>query len=111
MLILGDSKFFRNLKGVFKTKSKQEILNINFLPESIYLKGEVNKDLTYEINPRVLQNYLYYLSQEEDDLKSKNFTISIPLRHILSLLKICELIEGNVRRTLYSHGSLSFYSS
>lgn len=98
MLILGDAKFFKNLKGIFKAKSKQEVLNISFVQDCIYFKGEVNRDLTYEINPKILTNYLYYLSSEEEHQKSRNFTISVSLRHILSLLKICDLIEGNVRR-------------
>ena len=84
----------KNLRGIFKAKSKTEIMNLIFAEDLLTFKGEINSKFGYEIKTSNLNHYGNYLSNE--DVKQKNFAIYISLRHILSLLKICEMIEGNV---------------
>ena len=94
LLLDGEVKFLKNLRGIFKSKSKTEIMNMNFSDDILSFKGEINNKFGYEIKTSNLSHYGYYLSAEQE--KTNNFSIALSLRHILSLLKIGEMIEGNV---------------
>lgn len=94
LLLDGEVKHLKNLRGIFKSKSKTEIMNLNFGDDILSFKGEINNKLGYEIKTSNLSHYGNYLSAELE--KTSNFNISLSLRHILSLLKISEMIEGNV---------------
>lgn len=67
---------------------------MNFSDDILSFKGEINNKFGYEIKTSNLSHYGYYLSAEQE--KTNNFSIALSLRHILSLLKIGEMIEGNV---------------
>lgn len=93
MLLDGETKYLRNLRGIFKTKSKSEILSMNFTEDLLVFNGDLNS-YKYEIKTSNLNHYGNYLCNEM--AKPENFAISISLKHILSVLKIAEMIEGNV---------------
>lgn len=95
LLLDGEVKHLKNLRGIFKSKSKTEIMNLNFADEILSFKGEINKQLGYEIKTQNLSHYGSYLCADEN--KPSQFSIALSLRHILSLIKIAEMIEGNVR--------------
>lgn len=88
----------KNLRGIFKSKSKTEIMNMNFGEDVLAFKGEINNKFGYEIKTQNLAHYGNYLSAELE--KPSQFSIALSLRHILSLLKIGEMIEGNVSSNL-----------
>jgi hypothetical protein len=69
-------------------------MNLNFGDDILSFKGEINNKLGYEIKTSNLSHYGNYLSADIE--KTNNFTIALSLRHILSLVKIAEMIEGNV---------------
>jgi len=94
LLLDGEVKHLKNLRGIFKSKSKTEIMNLNFGDDILSFKGEINNKLGYEIKTSNLSHYGNYLSADIE--KTNNFSIALSLRHILSLVKIAEMIEGNV---------------
>ena len=96
----GEVKYLRNLRGIFKTKSKSEILSLNFSEDLLIFNGDLNS-YKYEIKTSNLNHYGNYLCNEIE--KPNNFAISISLKHILSLLKIAEMIDGNVSPILDSN--------
>ena len=69
-------------------------MNLNFGDDILSFKGEINNKLGYEIKTSNLSHYGNYLSADVE--KTNNFSIALSLRHILSLVKISEMIEGNV---------------
>ena len=69
-------------------------MNLNFGDDILSFKGEINNKLGYEIKTSNLSHYGNYLSADIE--KTNNFSIALSLRHILSLVKIAEMIEGNV---------------
>ena len=94
LLLDGEVKHLKNLRGIFKSKSKSEIMNLNFGEDVLSFKGEINNKFGYEIKTSNLPHYGNYLSAEQE--RASNFAIALSLRHILSMLKIGEMIEGNV---------------
>jgi predicted hotdog family 3-hydroxylacyl-ACP dehydratase len=106
LLLDGEVKHLKNLRGIFKSKSKTEIMNLQFGDDILAFKGEINNKLGYEIKTQNLSHYGNYLSAEAD--KPSQFSVALSLRHILSMIKIAEMIEGNVRLTaliIIVHGS------
>lgn len=49
MLVNSNPKHFRNLKEIFKVKSKSEVLEITFLEDELIFKGDINKNMDYTI--------------------------------------------------------------
>ena len=90
-------------------------MNMNFGEDVLAFKGEINNKFGYEIKTQNLAHYGNYLSAELE--KPSQFSIALSLRHILSLLKIGEMIEGNVSSNLPliltvvygSHGITGFW--
>jgi len=70
-------------------------MNLQFAEDILAFKGEINNKLGYEIKTQNLNHYGNYLSADAD--KATQFSVSLSLRHILSMIKIAEMIEGNVR--------------
>lgn len=68
-------------------------MTMQFNKDVLNFKGEINNKFGYEIKTSNLNHYNNYLSAEVD--KPENYQIALSLRHILSLLKIGEMIEGN----------------
>eukprot|EP00347_Sterkiella_histriomuscorum_P012500 403368343 len=92
LLLDSEAKSLKNIRGIFKTKSKTEILNLHFTKELLIFKGEINSVIGYEVKVGNQKHYAHYLSAS--DQKSRDFSIYLSLKHILNLLKICEMIEG-----------------
>jgi len=69
-------------------------MNLNFSDDVLSFKGEINNKLGYEIKTQNLMHYGNYLCADLDT-KPSNYSIALSLRHILSLVKIAEMIEGN----------------
>jgi hypothetical protein len=61
LLINSHPKHLKNLKGIFKTKSKSEVLELSFYEETLVFKGDINKKFDYEIKTKSLENYGNYL--------------------------------------------------
>jgi hypothetical protein len=59
----------------------------------LIFKGDINKKFDYEIKTKSLENYGNYLENGQEHVD--NFQINLSLKHLLHLIKICELIEGN----------------
>jgi hypothetical protein len=55
-------KHFKNLKGIFKSKAKSEILSVNFSDETLSFKGEINSKFGYEIKTSSLNHHGNYLA-------------------------------------------------
>lgn len=68
-------------------------MNLQFGDDILAFKGEINNKLGYEIKTQNLSHYGNYLSAEAD--KPSQFSVALSLRHILSMIKIAEMIEGN----------------
>lgn len=100
LLLDGEVKHLKNLRGIFKSKSKTEIMNLQFAEDILAFKGEINNKLGYEIKTQNLNHYGNYLSADTD--KATQFSVSLSLRHILSMIKIAEMIEGNVRFSTFN---------
>ncbi len=49
LLLDGEVKHLKNLRGIFKSKSKTEIMNLQFGDDILAFKGEINNKLGYEI--------------------------------------------------------------
>lgn len=49
LLFSAESKILRNLRGIFKSKAKTEVMNINFSEDLLTFSGEVNTKIGYEI--------------------------------------------------------------
>ena len=93
LLINSNVKHLKNLKGIFKTKSKLEILELSFLEETLVFKGDINKKFDYEVKTKSLENYGKYLENGFDHVDK--FQLNIALKHVLGLIKVCDLVEGN----------------
>ena len=93
LLINSNPKHLKNLKGIFKQKLKSEILELSFFQEQLIFKGDINKKFDYEIKTKSLENYGNYLENGQEHVD--NFQINLALKHLLHLIKVCELIEGN----------------
>lgn len=61
-MIDGEVKHLKNLKGIFKSKAKAEILQLNFSDETLMFKGEINNKFGYEIKTSSFNHYGKYLS-------------------------------------------------
>ncbi len=66
MLIEGEVKHLKNLKGIFKSKAKAEILQVSFQEETLQFKGEINNKFNYEIKTSSLNSFGHYLSKGHD---------------------------------------------
>mmetsp|Transcript_1833 Transcript_1833/g.3209 ORF Transcript_1833/g.3209 Transcript_1833/m.3209 type:complete len:370 (-) Transcript_1833:226-1335(-) len=93
LLLNSNPKQLKNLRGIFKNKSKIEVLQLSFLKNQLVFKGEFNKKFDYEVKSNTLDNYGNYL--ENGNEKVEEFQINLGLKHIVGLIKICELVEGN----------------
>ena len=93
LLINSHPKHLKNLRGIFKTKSKSEVLELSFFEESLVFKGDINKKFDYEIKTKSLENYGSYLENGHDHID--RFQLNLALKHILGLIKVCDLVEGN----------------
>ena len=49
LLIDGEVKYLKNLRGIFKSKSKSEIMSLTFNNDQLSFKGEINNKFGYEI--------------------------------------------------------------
>lgn len=93
MLINSNPKHFRNLREIFKAKSKSEVLELTFLEDSLIFKGDINKNMDYTIQSKQFENYGNYMENGHE--RSKQFKINVSMKHILATIKISDLIEGN----------------
>ena len=98
LLINSDPKHLKNVKGIFKTKAKMEVLDLSFRKNQLIFKGEQNKKFDYEINTKSLENYGHYLESGFD--RAEEFEIKLALRHILGMIKVCDLTEGNFKSAM-----------
>ena len=101
LLLDGEVKHLKNLRGIFKSKCKTEIMNMYFTEEMLRFKGEINNKFDYEVKTANLGNHYGNYLCSADLEKPSQFGIALSLRHILSLIKIGEMIEGNVRRLTF----------
>ncbi len=69
-----------------------------FQPDKLQFKGEFNEKLSYEIRSDQLVTYGNYLHAEFEG--SENFMVTLALKHMLGLIKVCELIEGNFKSAM-----------
>ena len=65
LLIDGEVKHLKNLKGIFKSKAKAEILKVCFSEETLLFKGEINSKFNYEIKTSSLNSVGNYLTKED----------------------------------------------
>mmetsp|Transcript_19931 Transcript_19931/g.18930 ORF Transcript_19931/g.18930 Transcript_19931/m.18930 type:complete len:264 (-) Transcript_19931:360-1151(-) len=93
LLVDSEVKHLKNLKGIFKSKAKTEILMMNFSEEIISFKGEINNKFGYEIKTSSMNHFGNYLANGLD--QTNRFQIALSLKHLLGLIKVCDLTEGN----------------
>ena len=94
LLLDSPAKHLKNIKGIFKKNCKQEIMELAFYEEQLVFKGEINNKFDYEIKTKNLGNhYGKYLNNGHEP--ADRFRIYLAMKHLLSLIKICDLIEGN----------------
>lgn len=98
LLMNSNPKYLRNIKEIFKGKVKQEILELNFLENSIHIKGDINKKFDYDIQASKFESYGEYIDNGHGQIKK--FTINLALKHFLGLIKICDVIESNFKIAL-----------
>lgn len=67
---------------------------MEFTPNKLTIGGVVQTNATYEIQSNGLNRYGTYLAKNAE--VASNYTIKVPLKHILSVLRISELIEGEI---------------
>ena len=84
----------RSIKDIFKKESKSEMLKLEFSPSKLSLSGTIQKDATYEIESLRLNRYGTYLDARAD--VASNYKVTIPLKHILSVLRVAETLESDI---------------
>lgn len=93
LLINCHRRHVKNVKDIFQNKPRLEILDISFSPDSIQFKGEINRKFDYLIPTASMDSFGHYVTNGRPQYES--FGINVSLRHLLGLLKICDLVEGN----------------
>lgn len=68
-------------------------MELSFFEETLVFKGDINKKFDYEIKTKSLENYGNYLENGHDHID--RFQLNLALKHILGLIKICDLVDGN----------------
>ena len=69
MLVNSNPKHFRNLKEIFKIKSRSEILEMTFLEDELIFKGDINKTMDYTIQSTQFENYGNYMENGHEKTK------------------------------------------
>ena len=95
LLINVSNRQFKNLKTLFKQKSKTESIKMHFLEKSINVTGEINTKVNYSISTSSFDNYLNFADMSGNMIKADNFEICIPLRYCTHTMKIAEILEAN----------------
>jgi hypothetical protein len=57
MLVKSHPKHFKNLKDIFKLKSKSEIIEMTYLEDQLLFKGDINKNKDYTIQSKMFEKY------------------------------------------------------
>ncbi|CAI2371847.1 unnamed protein product [Moneuplotes crassus] len=91
---------FRNIKGVFKSKSKTEVLKMGFIRDELRLTGEQNSKSSLQISTGGFDNYLNYADLNGEIVRSDNFELQVPLRYIGLPLKISEMMESQFQMAM-----------
>ena len=81
------------VKHIFRANAKAEILGLDFTPAQLSFKGQVNKKFGYEIQTDKLDIFGVYLARQSSVAQS--YQIKIALKHILGVLKVAELVDGD----------------
>ena len=68
-------------------------MQMDFSPEKLSFGGLINKKFGYEIAVQELDQYGVYLSRQHE--LATNYKILIPLKHLLGVLKVADLVEGD----------------
>ena len=98
LLLSTPSRHLKPLKALFSKNSKQEILQLAFSAQSndptLTFKGSLNTKFDYEIRKKqlglpVLGSYL-----DNGYGKASQFRLNLGLKHLLALVKVCDLVEG-----------------
>ena len=63
LLFNAETKYLKNLRGIFKSKAKTEIMKIAFNEEMANFSGEVNTKMGYEVKKQLIR-FGKYLSPE-----------------------------------------------
>lgn len=93
LLISGGVRQFKPVAGIFKKDAKSETMQLDFTPEKLSFGGMIHKKFGYEIAVQELDQYGVYLSRQHE--LATNYKILIPLKHLLGILKVAELVEGD----------------
>lgn len=94
LLLSAKADQMRSIKDIFKKESKSEMLKLEFSPHKLTLSGSIQKDATYEIESTRLNRYGTYLDSRAD--VASNYKVTIPLKHILSVLRVAETLEADI---------------
>ena len=79
-------------------------MELAFYEEQLEFKGELNNKFDYEIKTKNLGNhYGKYLNNGHEP--ADRFRINLALKHLLSLIKICDLIDGNFMSAMEQSGN------
>jgi hypothetical protein len=84
----------RSIKDIFRKESKSEVLKMEFSPAKLTLSGVIQENATYEVQSTTLNRYGTYLTKDND--VASNYKIKVPLKHILNVLRVSEIIEGEI---------------
>jgi hypothetical protein len=98
LLVKSHPRHFNVLKDIFKIKCKSEILEMTFLDSELLIKGDINKLKDYTLRPQRFLNYGNHMCNGE--LYRGQFKIDFPMKHILGVNKICELVNGEFNMAL-----------
>lgn len=84
----------RHIKDIFRKETRSETLKMEFSPAKLLLEGTLIKQASYELESTRLNRYGTYLSKDAE--VASNYRIHVPLKHILSVIRISDTIEGEI---------------
>ena len=93
LLIKSRLVHMNQVKHIFRQNAKAEVLTIDFTPTLMSLKGQINRKFGYEIQANKLDNFGVYLARQSN--VAEKFAIRMPLKHMLAVLRVAELVEGD----------------
>jgi len=93
LLIRARLDCINQVKHIFRQNAKAEVLEMDFTPQKLSFKGQINKKVGYEIQVDKLENYGVYLARQS--VMAQNYAIKLNLKHMLGVLKVAELVEGD----------------
>lgn len=101
LLLSSDPYKMKQLKEIYK-RVKLEILSLKFFDDFLEFKGtldkEEHKNRRFEVQAKGLETYKNYSDCTEKN--DKNFEIYVALKHLLSVIAVCHMVDGNLKSAM-----------